>query len=105
MVAAAGRPGAISSDADVRTSSKFEPAADDEPRVQLVSAVAFAALLAVAALSLAALSRESEPRSSAAGHPAGASHRLRVAPEPKLAEPARRPEASPGPRYFSGIGY
>jgi hypothetical protein len=103
MVAVVDRPGATSSDADVRTSSKFEPAVGDERQVPLVSIVPFALL--VAGLSLAALMRESEPRPSAAGHPAGTSNHLQVAPEPKPAEPAHRPKPSLGTRNFSGIGF
>jgi hypothetical protein len=98
-----GAPPSDASDADVRTSSKFEPAAGDRRQVLLVSIVPFALL--VAGLSLAALMRESEPRPSAAGHPAGTSNRLQVAPEPKPAELAHRPESSPGTRHFSGIGF
>jgi hypothetical protein len=104
MVAVVDQPGATSSDADVRTSSKFEPAADDGRRVLLVSVVPFA-LLVAAGLSLAALMRESEPRPLAAGHSAGTSNHLQVAPEPKPAEPAHRPEPSRGTRNFSGIGF
>jgi outer membrane protein assembly factor BamD (BamD/ComL family) len=53
------------------------------------------------------LTRESEPRPSAAGHAADASRHLQAAskPEPKPAEPAHRPEPSPRARNFSGIGF
>jgi hypothetical protein len=56
---------------------------------------------------LDALTRESGPRPSAAGHSADASHHLQAAskPEPKPAEPAHRPEPSPRARNFSGIGF
>jgi Caspase domain len=56
---------------------------------------------------LDALTRESEPRPSAAGHAADASHHLQAAskPEPKPAEPAHRLEPSPRARNFSGIGF
>jgi hypothetical protein len=56
---------------------------------------------------LDALTRESEPRPSAAGHSADASHYPQAAskPEPKPAEPAHRPEPSPRARNFSGIGF
>jgi outer membrane protein assembly factor BamD (BamD/ComL family) len=56
---------------------------------------------------LDALTRESEPRPSAAGHSADASHHPQAAskPEPKPAEPAHRPEPSPRARNFSGIGF
>jgi len=56
---------------------------------------------------LDALTRESEPRPSAARHSADGSHHLQAAskPEPKPAEPARRPEPSPRARNFSGIGF
>jgi hypothetical protein len=99
MVAIVDRPGTTSSDADVRTSLRFEQAAGDERRVLLVSIVPFALL--VAGLSLAALMRESEPRPSAAGHPAGTSNHLQVVPEPN----AVRPQSSRGARNFSGIGF
>jgi hypothetical protein len=80
-------------------------AVDPERRVQLVSAVVFAALVAVAALSLAARSRESEPRTSAAQHSAGPRHHLRVTPELKHAESSHRPELSPDERDFTGVGF
>jgi hypothetical protein len=98
MVAVADQRDAASSDADVRTS-----AAGDERRVRLVSVVPFALL--AAGLSLAALMRASEPRPSAAGHPAGTSNHLQVAPEPKPAEPAHRTEPSRGTPSFSGVGF
>jgi hypothetical protein len=102
MVAVVNRPGATSSDADVRTSSDFEPAAGEERRVLLASAVPLV-LLVAAGLSLAAVMPEPEPRPSAAGHPAVTSNHLQVAPEPKLAERAYRP--SRGTRTFSGVGF
>jgi outer membrane protein assembly factor BamD (BamD/ComL family) len=51
---------------------------------------------------LDALTRESDPRPSSAGHSADAGHQ-QVAPKP--AEPAHRREPSPGARNFSGIGF
>jgi hypothetical protein len=56
---------------------------------------------------LDALIRESEPRASAAGRSADASHHLQAAskPEQNPAEPAHRPEPSPRARNFSGIGF
>jgi outer membrane protein assembly factor BamD (BamD/ComL family) len=56
---------------------------------------------------LDALTRESEPRPSAAVHSADASHHPQAAskPEPKPAEPAHRPEPSPRARNFSGIRF
>jgi outer membrane protein assembly factor BamD (BamD/ComL family) len=54
---------------------------------------------------LDALTRESEPRPSAAGHSAVASHHLQAASKPEPAEPAHRPEPSPAARNFSGIRF
>jgi hypothetical protein len=103
MVAVVHRPGATSSDADVRTSSRFEPSAGNERGVRLFSIVPFALL--VAGLSLAALMRESEPRPSSAGHPASRSNHVRVMPEPKPGEAAHRLEPSRDALNFSGIGF
>jgi hypothetical protein len=65
-----------------------------------VVVVPFALLVAAGLLQAA---RESEPRPSVAGHPAG--NHLQVALKQKPAEPAHRPQPLLGTRNFSGIGY